>query len=361
VAGLIDILIPDGDSPLAVPVMQCLWRGGLPLRIHVMHRVAQASPPRSRFVHHAFHVPKALDPATIVQAVRTHGVQLVLPVSTAGVERIAGMAEELRGITRVPELPGLEALHRLTDKWNLHGALLAAGLPSPPTVLLTPDGALQGIEPDAPVLLKPRRGESGLGIIAVQQARAVAGRTDLPRLAEQGYIMQVRLAGGNVDRSVLASVGRVLAATTQQPLAEGKGFQPSTSLRFAHDERVTRVVDQLMAVAGWSGVAHVDTLLDVGSGLPHIVDVNPRYWATVLGSHAAGINFPDLQVRLALGRSPAMPDMTGTDFVGLAEWPMHFLRNGTPLRNSTLYYNLADLRPKLHWMLHRRSIRRAGR
>lgn len=355
------ILIPDGDSPLAVPVLQCLHRSDMPCKVWLLHADDISTAPRSRFTHRVLRTPSALNPEAVRNAVREHGIDVVLPVSTAGILAIAELADQLAPMVRLPALPDPMVLRQLGDKWQLHQLLQDTGLPSPRTELLTGPELPGTFDPDEPVLLKPRCGQSGEGIFKVERASELDQRPDLQDLIVAGYVIQACLGGANVDRSVLCDQGRVITATVQRPLHNGNGYKPSKDLHFGHDAAVANVVDTLLESCGWSGVAHIDTVKEAGSGIPYVVDVNPRYWATLLGSFAAGINFPAIQVAVAMGLPTPAESMKEIDFISAGTWPLHFLRHGTPLSHSTVPYNLADPLPKLHLLLNRRRVIAMGR
>lgn len=339
--------------------MQCLHLSGMPLRTWLVHARPSAVAIRSRYVHRVLRAPERLHAETILEAARTHRIDVILPVAAAGIRLMSSLRDVLPLGVRLPPLERPEVLDRVEDKWLLHQALVGLDYPRPRTDLLTASPVLRDFDPDEPVLLKPRRGESGIGIIHVAKAGAIAARADLQALVQAGYIVQAFVTGPNVDRSVLGHAGTIVAATTQQALAAGKGFGPSGRLRFAEHAGVTRYVDGLFGALAWNGVAHVDTVIDPGTGDPHIVDVNPRYWATLLGSLAAGVNFPGLQLRQAMGMDLGQPRMQALDYTGLQDWILRLLRQGAPLRSTSFFYHLADPWPKVHAILPR--WRRAGR
>lgn len=324
------------------------------MQIWLVHAWPSAAAIRSRYVHRAVRAPERLHADTILAVAQAHRIEVILPVSAAGVRLMSSLRDLLPPDVCLPPLERPEALDRVEDKWLLHQVLEGLGLPCARAELLTSSPALRDFDPLESVLLKPRRGESGIGIIPVAKAEAIAARPDLENLVQTGYIVQSFIHGPNVDRSVLGHDGTIVAATTQQALSAGKGFGPSGRLRFAGHLEVERSVDGLFGALAWNGIAHVDTVVDQASGKPFILDVNPRYWATLLGSLAAGINFPSLQLRQALGMDLGQPRMRNVDYTGLRDWIVRFLRNGAPPHSTSLYYHLADPWPKVHALLVRR-------
>lgn len=355
------ILIPDGDSPLAVPVLHCLHQAEEAYEVFLLHADRVSMGPRSRFVHRVVRTARALDPEAILQAVTGNGIEVVLPVSTAGIRCISTMDDSLAVHVRLPALPSTRTMDLVGDKWELHRYLESIGLPTPRTFLLGDTSLPPSVDPEEPVLLKPRHGQGGVGIIRLDRASALEQRKDQDAFVQTGYIVQACVEGEHVDRSVYGAHGRIMAATMQRPLHRPGGYAPGKDLQFRMDHTVAAVVDGLLEKCGWSGVAHVDTIKDARTGTPYIVDVNPRYWATLLGSLAAGVNFPAIQVRDALGLPSLPAAMEEIPYLSFGKWPLHFLRHGTPLRHSSVPYNLADLRPKLHLWLHRKRILAMGR
>ena len=74
-----------------------------------------------------------------------------------------------------------------------------------------------------------------------------------------------------------------------------------------YSEQITEVVKDLAAVlhgAGFFGPVHVEFREDSRDGVLRPIEINPRYWGSLALAHHAGVPFPALHARLALGERP---------------------------------------------------------
>ena len=153
----------------------------------------------------------------------------------------------------------------------------------------------------------------------------------------------------------------MLAHTIQRATSPAPNrFQPSRAVEFvAHDE-VLRLVKRLMAALNWNGVAHVDLREDVSTGRVEIIEVNPRFWGSLLGSLHAGVNFPHLAALSALGVPHPEIVYRGCRYASgtfaVRAWlktAMTGRASGVGLRETPFVHALADPGPHLVEMIDR--------
>ena len=67
---------------------------------------------------------------------------------------------------------------------------------------------------------------------------------------------------------------------------------------------------------GWDGIANIDFLLDARDGSVNILDFNPQFGQSLLGSLIAGVNFPLLSCLGAMGMEyPSMQQQDAIRYV----------------------------------------------
>jgi D-aspartate ligase len=174
------------------------------------------------------------------------------------------------------------------------------------------------------------------------------------------YVVQPLIDGYDIDCSVLCENGRIVAYTIQRGIVSAKvRFRAAVGIEFLYDDRVLHVVEKMMTLLNWSGVAHVDLRYDAGADEIKVIEINARYWGSLLGSLNAGINFPILAVKTAQGESIEKQKFVCSQyFMGKA--PLKQLtrglfgpeKNKVRLRDTSLYYTLKDPMPVLAeiWM-----------
>ena len=348
------IVVPDGESHFTLPVVTCLGRhqGN---RVHVVSSDPTARVRWSRYCS-SFTVAPGDDEGARFDVVR--GVvdriraQVVLPVCETGVRMLQAKGHELRD--RVALAP-YEGTLEIGDKWRLAEILRDIGIAHPPTLLYTADAAFRRQLGAFPVLIKPRSMSGGYGI------REFADPVSLVRFLEHHpdmahrYVVQGLVPGHDMGSSVLCRDGVVLAQTVQRPAgAVAEGYGTATEIEMLDHPEASRLVRRLFEALGWSGIANVDVRADERDGGLSVLDVNPRYWSSLLASHAAGVDFPHLACLAALGVDFAPPRQRAQRFLQ-AKSSLHgwraMLRGNVPTApafHETIWpYLLADPLPHL--------------
>ena len=310
----LSVLMLDGETNISLFVARCLGQVRN-IRLHVVSQLGFAplrfSRHRSRFLKRQ---PSQRDEDwldAIHRAAKLVRPDVLLPVEDQAMYFTARHRSRLEEIAKIPSTPSLEALERLNNKDQLAKLLDENCIAGPKTVRLSPvddiDACLQRIT--FPALIKPVRGRSGGGIRYCADRETMEThleKLDLP--GQAGVIAQEFIHGSDIDCSVLCHDGEVLAHTIQQGfLPRSRRFAPQVGVEFLKDEPVLNAVKSLVKTMRFSGVAHVDLRRDQRDGVLRVVDVNARYWGSLLGSLLVGVNFPLLACELALGNAIKPP------------------------------------------------------
>lgn len=354
------VLIPDGDSPFALLVAQSLKRGDPSMQIHAAYVDPHALVRFSRYVDRCLPMPAEGTVDYLYELLKHQQYDLVLPVSGPGIAFVARHYALLGDLARIAMIPQSSLLDLVNDKWTFFQALHQAGVPVPPTVLVDAPSCAEQLQLGVPLILKPRHGSGGQGIVKFANEAEFKPREQEFMGDGHPYIMQVFIEGYDIGRSVLACNGRVLASTVQQPTR--RGFRPTGPLHFLRDKAVEEMADHVVAALNWTGVAHIDLRYDERTATPMVIEMNARYWSSMMGSLVAGVNFPLEQVRASLiGPQDSSPSARDVHYVKITDWPSYYLEHRTPLSHSNLSFNLNDPVAKLmKWLRPSSSMGRGG-
>ena len=152
-----------------------------------------------------------------------------------------------------------------------------------------------------PLIIKPRNGPGGGGITKVENIEDLhSWYSKLDRLEDQ--IIQPYISGYDIDCSVLCIKGKIIASTIQKSLKyESDNLWPY-GLEFQQNDEIDTIVKKVVELFKWSGVVHIDLRFDEVEKKIKLIEMNPRFWASVEGSIFAGVNFPYLSCLIGLKR-----------------------------------------------------------
>lgn len=255
---------------------------------------------------------------------RRHPGAMVFPIDDRATRLLLERQGRFPGCLALPPLPAVEVHARATSKAGFAGILREAGLAHPLTLTGTREALLEGVRGGFPfpVLLKPVGRLGGQGIRRFDDAGALESVLEDEAFDAEGHVVQEFVEGTDLGGAFLADRGRMVAATTQRVLKRGCGYAPPTEVYVEHQEMFHGMLERLAGYLKWSGVAQVDAVVDRRDGRIRLLELNGRFWGSLLASTAAGVNFPSLWLDLAEGRYPSQP----------AYRPLRFFTGGLGIR-----------------------------
>jgi D-aspartate ligase len=306
IADRLSVLIPDVDAWAGLMVARCLAASG---RI-VVHGFAGRAAPVLRHSHRfasfkehngRFEVDAWL--SEIGDIVGELGIDVVLPISHIATRTLIEHRHKLGWANKLPPAPDLSAFDRATNKASLADFLAVHGLPHPRTVAVT-TGVPIDIDPSAldfPVVAKPSHMSAGDGVGLCDSPDELAGYL-AKEVPGQRWVVQSFIDGYDLAVNTLCRDGRILAATVQHTLnTPANPFRAATGIEIKDDPPALQLAERLLQALGWSGVASIDMRFDTRRQALVILEVNGRYWNSLLGSLNAGVNFPLLTCEMTLG------------------------------------------------------------
>ncbi len=262
---------------------------------------------RSRYLRKRLHIPSSTQTAEFLAEVRgicaQEGVDAVLPLA----DEMMGALLADRSAHEPWKLvgPSWNVFESVCDKARLVETAEAAGVSSPSSVLVSPEGPMPAL-PRLPAFVKVVSG-AAVGRPAGRPARVQSVEeceAAVSALVADGLsaIVQEEIVGEGWRFHFARSSGRTSHVSARTCADFPRSVGQSTVSAFgatppALEVAATTLLDSL----GYEGVGSVQFVLRDRTWYVH--DVNLRLPASVGGTVAAGLDMPRLAIEIALGRS----------------------------------------------------------
>lgn len=316
------VLVTDTERGSALAIIRSLGRRGW--RVIAASGQQDSLGFRSRYVAERLVYPTSWhDPqkmvSTLLEAVRSQGVDLLIPVTDEVLLPLAAARNQFAGLCQVA-IPDDAQLATVADKWQTLTLARELDVPVPPSYLVETVAeahALAG-EFSWPVVLKPQRSrlvepQGGVDVLEVAYAASAA---DLVRVMSRfegrcAVLLQEYCPGAGHGVELLAYQGHPIAAFQHQRLHEVPITGGASSLRqsVALDPTLYEYARRLVAALKWTGLIMVE--FKVGPKGPQLMEINGRIWGSLPLAVFSGMDFPLRLAELLLyGPSslPAEPD-----------------------------------------------------
>jgi predicted ATP-grasp superfamily ATP-dependent carboligase len=353
------VLIPDGESTQALGVLRCLAQIKN-IKTYILSNDPWAPIRFSRYSTQFFSYVNEKGNegrlAAIYHMVKKTKVDVVLPVDIQTIRLLSANCGALSKMTSIVLLPKTDAFEIAANKWLLAEWLKKNQIPCPSTLLYQTnnsfDEALSAIS--FPVLIKPSVGFSGKGIELFDNPAALYSFCK-KYISSGEFIIQSFINGYDIDCSVLCQDGKILAYTIQKAFINGPHrFGVPAGIDFLYDGSTYNVVKDMVEKFNWSGIVHIDLRYDEEDKQVKVIEMNPRYWGSVLGSLCAGLNFPYFACLTGLKRDLPKIVVQPKRFVGgklainiIAKRLFHRNRKDLYFDNSIIEFLLRDPLPRV--------------
>lgn len=321
------VLIPDGESYYLYWVINCLAE--IPnILVYIMTNKKDAAIKYSRHVHHTSFYEKTSEIewiSNINTELECYSIDVILPVFEHSIRALSLHRELLLYPEKLGLVPNIEDFDIAVHKWSLAKHLVKNDINHPHCI-----HAFSGENPEIPglenmsfpVILKPIEGSGGgVGIRIFEKKQfLMAYLKSIENKRE--YVVQKVIEGIDFCSNVICQNGIILAHSIQKHTLHGnRKFAPQLGLQYVENLTIYEMTEKLMKSLNWSGVANIDIRYDPENDVYYIIEVNPRYWASVEGSMLAGINFPHLYVKNALGEDIGYTSYNKQEFLNLKGLP----------------------------------------
>jgi predicted ATP-grasp superfamily ATP-dependent carboligase len=317
------ILITDGTERAALAAARALVAAGYEVHVAATRNWSLAGV--SRGVRRCLLTTDPFaDPsgyaAELGQVITDRGIRVLLPMTDVSIEAALEHRHLLPPEVVLP-LPDLHTYRRASDKLQVLELARAAGFDVPETMVL--DCADQGDSWPVelfPAVIKPHRSvvtvdgkRRSLGVTFVRDSAECRRALALLPPAAFPVLLQRRVAGVGEGLFALRWEGRTVARFAHRRLREKPPAGGVSVYResIAPDPRLVSAGERLLDALDWTGVAMIECKWDSATGRHVIMEINGRFWGSVQLAIDAGIDFPVLLVRCALGDAPVESIETG--------------------------------------------------
>ncbi|MEN6465276.1 MAG: ATP-grasp domain-containing protein [Syntrophaceae bacterium] len=314
------VLVLDGNSRAGLAVARSLGRQNCRVITAAEKHPSLAS--CSRFSSGWFKYPdpyagSAAFIESVFNAVKTVRADILMPAAELSTLLVAKNKERFEGYCRVP-LPAYGPASRAADKGHVLKLAESLGIPVPETKILTDPPGSGDLEDllqasSYPLVVKPCRSCVRIdGGSAWRKARVryAGGPAELDSVLKQAaaqneypLLLQEKVRGEGVGVFLLLVRGRPAAVFSHRRLREKPPSGGVSVLResIAPDPELLDHSIRLMRALDWEGVAMVEFKKDEAAGGFKLMEVNGRFWGSLQLAINAGVDFPALLAKTAMG------------------------------------------------------------
>jgi predicted ATP-grasp superfamily ATP-dependent carboligase len=213
--------------------------------------------------------------------------------------------ERFRGLARMalPDYDQILTAHN-KDRWEALAHDL--GIPVPRSCLVTGlrSGEKSTSDLHYPLLIKPKQGGGAWAISRVDspaELECLLSRDTNNGTNWERFFCQEIIEGETHCVAMLFCQGRLRAKVAYRQLRDYPITGGQATLRVSiRSEAAEDYLQILLEHLNWHGVCQADFVVNGRTRVPYLIDVNPRFWGSLVQAIACGVDFPFMLYRIAV-------------------------------------------------------------
>ncbi len=311
------MFVTDGNHRSTLAVTRALGHAGLAVAVGETRQPSLAG--TSKFCQASYVYPSPLQNTekfamNLHDEIKRGGYRVLIPMTDVTARVVADMAEHLAPTT-VP-LPAAEKVQIAQDKKLVLCMAQKLGINCPATYVVSGGETIEDLSRriEYPVVIKPRfswyfRGSTWASgtVQYAHDAKELITKYHQMDAQIPGPLVQEMIRGEGRGVFLLLWGGELKAAFSHRRLREkppSGGVSVLCESIELEDQILEQSVSLLKAIA-WQGVAMVEFKMDHRDGRAKLMEINGRFWGSLQLAVDAGINFPLMLFRLAVGEKVA--------------------------------------------------------
>jgi predicted ATP-grasp superfamily ATP-dependent carboligase len=156
-----------------------------------------------------------------------------------------------------------------------------------------------------PILIKPKQGGGAWGIRQVNSPRELNPILEKDSYLErpwERFFVQEKIEGTVYCVAMLLDKGSLKGHVVYKQLRDFpfSGGQATLRVSVDHPSSVAHL-QRFLGSLNWHGVCQADFLVDRKTQIPYLIDINPRFWGSLVQGIACGVDFPYMLFKIACG------------------------------------------------------------
>ena len=201
-----------------------------------------------------------------------------------------------------------------------------------------------------PVLIKPKQGGGAWGIVQANSDKDLETLLAKDHHADRPwnrFFVQEKIKGTVYCVAILMNHGTIKGHVVYRQLRDLPFTGGQATLRISVGKPdIVALMRKLLESLEWHGICQADFLVEEETGIPYLIDINPRFWGSLVQGIASGVDFPYMLYKIAAeGDVPETPDfkkgiMTRWLWGDLRTFPEAFKHNNDKWKFLTEYCRL---------------------